>query len=113
MIVYAQRKRTVRPKTLESPADPLDALIEWGALEERGCAVRRFTLRPGGHPFDRQLDVSAELAEEWRSPKDAQFLVVDEGPGLSGSSFASVAGALRRVGIEDRRIVLMPGWDAD
>src|SRR5882724_4330375 len=33
MIVYAQRERTVRPKTLESLADPLDALIEWGEVE--------------------------------------------------------------------------------
>src|SRR5205823_14535298 len=41
MIVYAQRKRTVRPKTLESLADPRDALIEWGEVEsaaaDAGC----------------------------------------------------------------------------
>src|SRR4051794_15969740 len=33
MIVYAQRRRSVNPRALESLADPLDALIEWGEVE--------------------------------------------------------------------------------
>src|SRR3954465_15348575 len=33
MIVYAQRKRQVKPKSLESLHNPLDALIEWGEVE--------------------------------------------------------------------------------
>jgi hypothetical protein len=41
------------------------------------------------------------------------FAVVDEGPGLSGSSFASVIGALRSLGIEPSSIVLFPSWDPD
>jgi hypothetical protein len=222
MIVYAQRTRTVRPKSLASLTDPLDALIEWGevesaaaddhcpdqdalvppveairaftleaarvywrgsgalarfdpgmlpatmevrvpegyafyalyprsygqaavrfweqlrpraavvigirsigtslsavvtaALEERGCKVESFTIRPRGHPFDRRLSIDSRIAARWRAAAEfgpAHFVVVDEGPGLSGSSFASVAIALRQLGVRDDRIVFLPAWHAD
>jgi hypothetical protein len=41
------------------------------------------------------------------------FCIVDEGPGLSGSSFASVAAALSNLGIADDRIVFFPGHNPD
>lgn len=37
--------------------------------------------------------------------------MVDEGPGLSGSSFASVADALESIGVAPDRIVFLPAWD--
>ncbi|MGI8546070.1 MAG: hypothetical protein ACR2M1_01865 [Gemmatimonadaceae bacterium] len=82
-------------------------------LERHGCAVRSYTVRPHGHPFDRQIKLSPELERELTSRRDALFLVIDEGPGLSGSSFAGVANALTSLGIEDDRIVLMPSWMPD
>jgi hypothetical protein len=69
----------------------------------------RFTVRPVGHPFDRYV----ELAEVERRvvakalTVDATFYVVDEGPGLSGSSFLATAEALLRVGVPSTRIVLL------
>jgi hypothetical protein len=39
------------------------------------------------------------------------FAIVDEGPGLSGSSFASVVIELERLGVPCERIVLFPSWD--
>jgi len=45
--------------------------------------------------------------------RDAHFLVVDEGPGLSGSSFASVVRALRRLGVPVDRIILFPSTNPD
>lgn len=82
-------------------------------LELHGCAARSFTVRPHGHPFDRQLNLSPELERAITSQRDALFLVIDEGPGLSGSSFASVANALSTLGIPDQQIVLMPSWLPD
>ena len=84
------------------------------ALEERGCAVQSYTVRPRGHPFDRRLEVDSPLVDEWRRAHGSHFLVVDEGPGLSGSSFASVARALRETaGVPDERIVFFPSWNPD
>ncbi len=74
-----------------------------GTLEELGCATRSFTVRPQGHPFNRRLNLATPF------PGASQFYaVVDEGPGLSGSSFGCVANALPR-----DRVVLFPSWAGD
>ena len=82
-------------------------------LEELGCEVHSYTVRPRGHPFDRYLGLAWSLEEEWRAISDAYFLVVDEGPGLSGSSLACVAQKLSALGIPDERIVFFPSWEPD
>jgi hypothetical protein len=76
-------------------------------------AVWRFTVRPRGHPFDRELRLSAGLQQRIRSHADAWFLVVDEGPGISGSSFISVASKLEELGLPADRIVLFPSHDPE
>lgn len=78
-----------------------------------GCPVWRFTVRPRGYPFDRRVRFSAELADRIRQRSSDWFLIVDEGPGLSGSSFHSVASALNEAGVADSRIVFFPSHDAD
>lgn len=84
------------------------------ALAESGWAVRTFTLRPRGHPFDRGLSLTPQLERELRqATAEAHVLVVDEGPGLSGSSFAGVARTLGRMGVPDERIVFFPSWQPD
>lgn len=61
------------------------------------------TLRPTGHPFDRRI--------EWRGGSlgnsASRYAVVDEGPGLSGSSMAAVIGHLRREGVAPGNIQLL------
>jgi hypothetical protein len=76
-------------------------------------AAMSVTLRPRGHPFDRYVKLSAGLASRLRWQRDAHFLVVDEGPGISGSSFAAVARALNALGVDDNRIVFFPSWETD
>ena len=72
----------------------------------------RFTVRPRGHPFNREVRLSAPLQDRLREmARLAWFLVVDEGPGLSGSSFISVASELERLGVPAQRIVLFPSHD--
>jgi hypothetical protein len=70
-----------------------------------GCAA--LTVRPVGHPFRRELHLSEALSARLARHPGA-FLVVDEGPGLSGSSFGAVGDALAALGVAERRIVFMP-----
>ena len=58
-------------------------------------AKRPFTVRPVGHPFSRELRIGDGLKEQLLADPHASFAIVDEGPGLSGSSFAAVIGWLR------------------
>src|SRR5215472_11286129 len=67
-------------------------------LRSRGLQAERVTMRPKGHPYNRRTELSPdELNFVSKHLADgASFLVVDEGPGLSGSSFMSVGEALLR-----------------
>lgn len=65
------------------------------------------TLRPMGHPFRRELRLSEALRAHLCRHAGA-FLVVDEGPGISGSSFGAVGDLLEGLGVAEERIVYMP-----
>ena len=80
-------------------------------LQAQGRRVSRCTMRPQGHPFARQVDPTAEQLAQISGA--AWALVVDEGPGMSGSSMASVAQALAQAGLEPGRIVFLPGHGGD
>jgi hypothetical protein len=66
------------------------------------------SLRPVGHPFRRELALASELRQALRARRDGLFAIVDEGPGLSGSSFAAVADALEGLGVAQRNIHFFP-----
>ncbi|TPI76751.1 hypothetical protein [Mesorhizobium sp. B2-8-9] len=66
------------------------------------------SVRPIGHPFRRHICATPELLGGWRDRAHAKFAIVDEGPGLSGSSFHAVVAWLRRQGIDQERIHLFP-----
>ena len=82
---------------------------------KKGTTAERITVRPTGHPWDRKLDFSpAERA--WinrQGERQADFWVVDEGPGLSGSSFLAVAEALVNAGVPHERITLLGSASPD
>ncbi len=75
----------------------------------------RMTVRPTGHPYDRELRLTPEQTAiiHANAERDAQFFIVDEGPGLSGSSFLATAEALERAGVSRARIVLIGSHDCD
>jgi hypothetical protein len=81
-------------------------------LQRRGVQATVRSVRPRCHPYDRQLrsDPSLERLVEL-FPADV-FAIVDEGPGLSGSSFAAAADWLNARGVSSERIVLVPSWNA-
>lgn len=86
----------------------LSAVVE-AELRRHRIAASRITVRPHGHPFRRESRLSNGqydwVAERRRSGD--KFFVVDEGPGLSGSSFLSVANALQVEGVEQENIVFL------
>ncbi|MBM1171715.1 hypothetical protein [Microvirga arabica] len=66
------------------------------------------TLRPVGHPFGREVRVDPDLTRSLTSESRKTFAIVDEGPGLSGSSFGAVADWLEAAGISRERIHFFP-----
>jgi hypothetical protein len=90
----------------------LSAVVE-ATLQNLGWRTHSWTVRPSGHEFNRTLHLSDWLEADLRARAGAVALVVDEGPGLSGSSFACVARALAGLGFPTERIVFLPSWDAD
>jgi hypothetical protein len=67
------------------------------------------TLRPVGHPFRRTINVGAQLSRRLLEEATTDFAIVDEGPGLSGSSFGGVADWLVEHGASENRIHFFPG----
>lgn len=99
---------------IRSIGTTLSAIVA-AALEHRGCQVRRTTVRPIGHPYERVTQFTRHQ-EQWIHDglsRSAQFLVVDEGPGRSGSSFLSVAEALTKAGVPEEHITLLGSRQAD
>lgn len=82
-------------------------------LEAHGFSICSYTVRPRGHPFDRFLRLSSSFEKELVQKKGSYFLIIDEGPGLSGSSMTSVAGKLSELGVADDRILFFPSWEPD
>jgi len=77
------------------------------AVAAASGAAEVVTLRPHGPPFERRVAVSARLARRLAA-HSGLFAVVDEGPGLSGSSFGAVGDLLEGLGIPAERIVYLP-----
>ncbi|HZP17176.1 MAG TPA: hypothetical protein VFB00_04370 [Terriglobales bacterium] len=85
------------------------------ALRLEGRKVSRITARPTGHPYSRETRFSEAQLRWIREQRElpAQFLVADEGPGRSGSTFLSVAEALLRAGVPRDCITLLGSREAD
>lgn len=66
------------------------------------------SLRPAGHPFDREIRASPDLIVRAVGKPGVRFAIVDEGPGLSGSSFAAAARWLTENGVGKERIHFFP-----
>ena len=106
-IVNRMRLKTARAAVLgiRSIGSTLSAVVA-AAAAKHNIRADRITVRPEGHPYDRKTQfTSAQL--RWIAEarhEEAEFLVIDEGPGLSGSSFLSVGEALLSAGVERQRI---------
>ena len=99
---------------IRSVGTTLSAIMA-AAARRRGLNAARITVRPTGHPYNRHTIFSPpQLAWVQESlGASAAFLVVDEGPGLSGSSFLSVAEALVEAGAPAEKITLICGHEPE
>jgi hypothetical protein len=89
--------------------------VATAALISNGYRAARITVRPEGDPYDRVLRFTPPQSAWIKKLKEnaAQFLVVDEGPGRSGSTFLSVGEALISSGIAAEDIVLLGSREPD
>src|SRR5207244_9856214 len=80
-----------------------------------GCPAERITVRPTGHPYNRITQLTSEQIQwiDKQKERSAMFLVVDEGPGRSGSSFLSVGEALIDAGVPAAQLTLIGSHEPD
>ena len=99
---------------IRSIGTTLSAIVT-AALRQKKRIANRITVRPTGHPYERVTRFSDEQRKwiERQNRDGAAFLVVDEGPGRSGSSFLSVGEALVQAGVDASRIVLTGSREVD
>jgi hypothetical protein len=71
-------------------------------------AAPALSVRPVGPAFNRQIHAEAKILGGKAADPDVNFAIVDEGPGLSGSSLAGVARWLLAQGIRTERIHFFP-----
>jgi hypothetical protein len=89
---------------LRSIGTGLAAMVAVGA----GARRRPLTLRPVGPPFARRLRVSPALRAEILGDGRSPYAVVDEGPGLSGSSFGAAGDFLEEAGALAEQVTYLP-----
>jgi hypothetical protein len=104
--------RDLRPRVqvvgIRSVGSTLGAVVA-ASLRAHGKSADRITVRPEGEPYQRHatFDVAQLRWIALGMRQGADFLVVDEGPGFSGSTFSSVGQALVGAGVPAASIVLM------
>jgi hypothetical protein len=108
----AQRPATAVCIGLRSIGTALSGLVA-ATLEGLGWQVVSYTLRPRGDPFARKPLLAPGLAASLARHSGDYALLVDEGPGLSGSSLAGTAAALNELGYPNRKIRFFPSWRPD
>ena len=73
-------------------------------------AAPPLTVRPSGPPFDRRIaHAGSASSATLLAGRPSCYVVVDEGPGLSGSSFGAVIDWLAQSGVPPEAIHLFPG----
>jgi hypothetical protein len=91
---------------IRSAGAVLSAVVK-AVLQSHGKKADRITVRPRGEPYQRIASFTAAQLAWIQQRRNADFLIVDEGPGFSGSTFLSVAAALSSAGVPHTQIALM------
>jgi hypothetical protein len=100
---HGEDTRVVNVIGIRSIGTCLSAVVA-AIFTSAGREATRTTVRPHGSPFDRQVEHDPKHFDP-----SGWVLVVDEGPGLSGSSMAAVAEAALRSRVPIERICFFPG----
>lgn len=76
--------------------------------------VQSFSVRPVGHPYDRHCTFTEkQIGMITEDGGNVRVIVVDEGPGMSGSSFLSVGEALVALGVKPSQTTFLCSRDAN
>jgi hypothetical protein len=113
-VTAATSSRAAAVIGIRSIGTSLSAIVT-AALRSHGRLTERITVRPTGHPYNRELQFTP-LQLEWvhrQQDLSADFLIVDEGPGRSGSSFLSIGEALVSAGVARERIMFLGSRPVD
>jgi hypothetical protein len=102
--VVDQDSPTMTVIGLRSIGTSLAAVVAYVA----GVHSPPISVRPQGHPFDRHLQLGDAMAARMLEQSNGRYAVVDEGPGLSGSSFLAVANWLIDHGVHEEQLDLFP-----
>jgi hypothetical protein len=99
---------------LRSIGTSLSAVVA-ATLRHHGARVTRATARPSGHPFAREVVLDAESVLNARASARSGGLciIVDEGPGQSGSSLLGAVDSLTEAGIRPEQIEVMCSHPAE
>jgi hypothetical protein len=99
---------------IRSIGTTLSAVVQ-AALRRERVHAQRITVRPSGHPYDRRTTFTSEQSQWIASMQahSADFIIVDEGPGMSGSSFLSVGEALLGSGVPRSAITFLGTREPD
>ena len=99
---------------IRSVGTTLSAMIT-ARLHMLGRHTERMTVRPDGHPYNRTLQLTRGQKAWVRKQEESGsvFVIADEGPGRSGSTFLSVAEALKEAQVPANRIVLAGSHSPD
>ena len=110
----ANPQRPVAVVGIRSIGTTLSAMVA-ATLRRTGSAVERITVRPTGHPYSRITQFTSEQIQwiDQQKERSAMFLVVDEGPGRSGSSFLSVSEALIDAGVPAEHLTIIGSHEPD
>lgn len=89
--------------------------VAMAKLRGNHTPASRISVRPNGHPYDRKTSFNSSQIEwiDRHRSRNATFLLLDEGPGLSGSSFLSVAEALVQQSVAPDRIKMIGTRNCD
>jgi hypothetical protein len=82
-------------------------------LRARGLAAERFTVRPRGPVWDRAYTAADGELARLRALAPSECFIVDEGPGLSGSTFLAVGEGIERAGVPLERITFFTSHAVD
>jgi adenine/guanine phosphoribosyltransferase-like PRPP-binding protein len=108
-IGYAQKVQALAGGKSTAIMGIRSAGISLAAVCATATQGTRTTVRPKGHPYNRELVLSQNQLE-WiheALQRYSAFFIVDEGPGLSGSSFLATAEALAAAGVARKNIYLL------
>jgi hypothetical protein len=83
------------------------------SLRARGVQAERISVRPSGHAWERHYSLADPELATLRAREGAECFVVDEGPGLSGSTFLAVGEGLERAGVPLDRITFFTSHQVD